>query len=316
MRGVIASVFALGLIGWPAAHAADVAGWYAGIYTGTSSRSDATLNASIATAGFNNLSTFEHPTGIINAPTNPIAPEFLRVSNLMLGQFQHAQGGVLSGTFLDGSVNFDPAVTLDFVVGYSLGNGGRVEAHYAGAEYLPDIAALDRAQFLSNIGVINATTGVWTWGNLYSPIDRPGLNGPAAQVLGFDAYATRADFFLLDGWYDFDTGTAVSPYLGGGVGLARISSTVTYDCGCGRTVVDLGASTQIVPAAELGGGLRIKLADPVTLDFAYRYRMAASSDVGVDYFDRDALLPGLVSAYQSGPIGIHALSAGLIFAVK
>jgi len=303
-------------MGVSAASAADVAGWYAGIYAGSSSRSDTNLNASIVTAGFNHLSTFRHPTDIRNEPTNALAPEFLRVSNLMLSQFSYAQGGSVGGTFLDGTMNFDPAFTLDLVVGYRLGNGGRIEAHYSGAEFDPAIAALDHAQYHSNIGVIDPVTGVWSWGNLFLPSDQPGLHGPAEYVLGFSSYSTRADFFILDGWYDFDTGTAVSPYLGGGVGFARISSAATYDCGCGRTIIDLGTSSQLVPAAELGGGVRVKLADPVTLDLAYRYRVAAASDVGVDYFDRDAFLPGLLSVHQTGPIGIHALSAGLIFALN
>jgi opacity protein-like surface antigen len=316
MRRAAGLVFALGLMGATAAHAADVAGWYAGIYAGTSSRSDTNLNASIVTAGFNHLSTFEHPTDIRNNDVIPSDPALLRIANLMLGEFKYAQGGSVGGTFLDGTMNFDPAFTLDFVIGYSLGNGGRIEAHYTGAEFDPAIAALDHAQYLSNIGSIDPSTGVWTWAALFLPESRPGLEGPAAQVLGFSAYSTRADFFLVDGWYDFDTGTAVSPYLGGGVGLARISSAVSYDCQCGRTIVDLGTSSEIVPAAELGGGLRVKLADPVTLDLAYRFRMAASSDVGVDYFDREAFLPGMISVHQSGPIGIHALSTGLTFALN
>jgi opacity protein-like surface antigen len=316
MRSAAVLVFALGLIGASAGHAADVAGWYAGIYAGASTRSDTNLSTVRVSGGFNDLSPFRQPVEINNSEFLPLDSRLLRVANLMLAAHDFAQGGSVSGTFLDGTMHFDPALTLDIAIGYNLGNGGRIEAHYAGAEFTPATIDLQPGSFLSALGSEDTSTGIWTWAEIFAPEDRPGMTGPAADITGFTTYYTRADFFLVDGWYDFDTGTAISPYLGGGLGIARISSHATFDCGCGSPTLDYGMSSQLVPAAELGGGLRVELADPVTLDLAYRYRMAANSDVGFDNLDLDGFLPTILSVRQTGPIGIHALSAGLIFALN
>lgn len=302
MRVGIAAILALGLMS-VAAQAADPAGWYVGIYAGGSVRSDADLRASVTKGGFNNVGVFRHPTSVVNSERFPTTEEAIRIGGLYLDNSPFTQGGLFDGTFLNGSLSFDPAATLELAVGYSLGNGGRVELHYAGAQYDAAIADLPDAEHLSVLGIIDSTTGVWTWRDFLSFGPRPGLTGPAATVVGTSVYYTRADFLLLDGWYDFDTGTALTPYLGAGVGLARIASFSDY-----------GGSVQIVPAAELGAGVRVELADPVALDIGYRYRMAAHSDVGFDQYERTGLLPTTYSVRQSGTIGIHALTAGLTFA--
>lgn len=303
MRSGAAIVLALGLLGVPIAHAADPAGWYVGIYSGGAVRSDADLKASITKAGFNNVGVFREPTAIVNSTLFPTTEEALRIGSLYLDHSPYAQGGLFDGFFFDGILSFDRARTAELAVGYSLGNGGRVELHYAGAQFDAAVADTPTAEHLGVLGIIDSTTGVWTWRDFLSLGPQPGLSGPAKDVVGTSVYYTRTDFLLVDAWYDFDTGTALTPYLGAGLGLARISS-----------VSDYGESAQIVPAAELGAGVRVELADPVTLDVGYRYRMAAHSNVGFDQWEWTGLLPTTYSVHQSGPVGIHAITAGLTFA--
>ena len=304
MRGLAVGLLALGVLGGTGAHAADPAGWYVGIYSGGAMRSDADMSASVTKGGFNSLSPFEHPTAVVNSEIFPTTEQALRLGDVWLANSPFAQGGMFDGTFFNGTLSFERALTTELAVGYSLGNGGRVELHYAGASFDAGIADLPSAEHLGVLGVIDAATGVWTWRDLFSLGPRPGLSGPAATVVGTSVYYTRADFVLVDGWYDFDTGTALSPYLGAGLGIARISS-----------VSDFGESAQIVPAAEVGAGVRLGIADPVTLDMGYRYRMAAHSHLGFDQWEHSGPLPTTYSVHQSGPIGIHALTAGLTFAL-
>ena len=71
-------------------------------------------------------------------------------------------------------------------------------------------------------------------------------------------------------YYDMEMGGAVTPYIGGGIGLARLA--VEARSADGRLLVD---DDDMVPAWKLGGGLGYRLAEaggwPVTISLDYRY---------------------------------------------
>lgn len=71
-------------------------------------------------------------------------------------------------------------------------------------------------------------------------------------------------------YYDLEMGGAVTPYIGGGIGLARLA--VEARSADGRLLVD---DDDMVPAWKLGGGLGYRLAEaggwPVTISLDYRY---------------------------------------------
>ncbi len=75
-------------------------------------------------------------------------------------------------------------------------------------------------------------------------------------------------FFLLTNlWKDFELGMGLSPYVGGGVGLAIVDFDAR-PAGAPAGTDD----TKVAPAAQLGAGLRFQVVDDVTLDFGYRFK--------------------------------------------
>jgi opacity protein-like surface antigen len=121
-----------------------------------------------------------------------------------------------------------------------------------------------------------------------------GAGTPFATGAG-SAYADGSfgTLYLLGNlWYDFDTGTSITPYIGGGIGAAVIMPNVTMD---GTPV---GYNTNAVAlAGQLGAGVKFAIADNVSLDLSYRARGVANASLtpngpplgkftGVNYIDQ------------------------------
>jgi outer membrane autotransporter protein len=92
---------------------------------------------------------------------------------------------------------------------------------------------------------------------------------------------------FINAFYDFDTGTAFTPYIGGGLGIAIIDADgklkVSED---GTGVYDESASnTETNFAFNLAAGVGYDVNEALTLDLGYRYAdfgNAESGDVGFD----------------------------------
>lgn len=65
---------------------------------------------------------------------------------------------------------------------------------------------------------------------------------------------------LANVWKDFDTGV-ISPYIGGGIGLALVLPDI-----------DEWADPDVALAAQVGGGLRYAVKEDLTLDLGYRFK--------------------------------------------
>ncbi|MEH6727861.1 MAG: outer membrane beta-barrel protein [Hyphomicrobiales bacterium] len=65
---------------------------------------------------------------------------------------------------------------------------------------------------------------------------------------------------LANVWKDFDVGM-VSPYVGGGLGLALVLPDI-----------DEWADPRVAMAAQIGGGVRYAIKDDLTLDLGYRFK--------------------------------------------
>jgi OmpA-OmpF porin, OOP family len=111
-----------------------------------------------------------------------------------------------------------------------------------------------------------------------------GFSGPGGSVS-----ASGGDNNVWSGtvnaFYDFNTGTSLTPYLGGGIGAANIeSSTITVGGVTGRT----GSSTDF--AWMLEGGVAIAVAPNLSIVPAYRYFRinSGSSSGGVSVDDTSA----------------------------
>lgn len=76
----------------------------------------------------------------------------------------------------------------------------------------------------------------------------------------------NALYILGNLWYDFNIGSPITPYIGGGAGLAVVMPDVTYydDASYYHN------QTAWAPAAQLGAGIKYSIADNITLDLGYR----------------------------------------------
>ncbi len=78
---------------------------------------------------------------------------------------------------------------------------------------------------------------------------------------------------MLNGYYDFKNKTAFTPYVGAGVGLARIRGRVT----------EIGAKTTTNLAWQAGAGVSYTLNKQFDIDLGYRY--LDNGNVKLDYND-------------------------------
>ncbi|MBQ8677644.1 MAG: porin family protein [Alphaproteobacteria bacterium] len=74
--------------------------------------------------------------------------------------------------------------------------------------------------------------------------------------------------YMLNLYYDINTGTALTPYISGGIGLAHIKAKSNYVDG--TTTSNLSKSTNEF-AWQLGAGVSYALNDKVSIDLGYRY---------------------------------------------
>lgn len=70
--------------------------------------------------------------------------------------------------------------------------------------------------------------------------------------------------YMLNGYFDVPTGTNFHPYVGAGIGVARVKTRLSED-----DFVDKNRSTNL--AWQAGGGLGYNLTRNWTLDVGYRY---------------------------------------------
>lgn len=101
-------------------------------------------------------------------------------------------------------------------------------------------------------------------------------------------------YLLGNVWFDFDTGSGFTPYLGGGVGLGHVSAE-------GDPLGD-DVYEGIALAYQLGAGVDIAVTDNISVDLGYRWK----SIVGAETEDDDG-------DQASGALGNHTFQAGLRF---
>ena len=307
--------FAAGLIGLalavaPAA-AANVSGWYAGIYGGGSNPGDIAFGLDNITAVLDGPGVIESPIGFANSGgVDPVLFDFL---NQGLADFPFADLGDAIATLVDGTLDLRPGVTLGAVVGYGLGNGLRIEADLAGSSFASGDFTIISGTGQTAGGAIDGA-GLWTWTKTAEASFPPPVPPPAPLEDMDFSYRSDVQFLLVNVLYDIDTGGAVTPYVGGGAGLARVTGTLTDLCLCGG-----GTYTQsaLVPAGQLAGGLKVALDDTVSLDLGYRLKLAGDPSLEVfEFIPLGGPAFGGFAASQSGPIVVQTLQAGLTFALR
>lgn len=133
-----------------------------------------------------------------------------------------------------------PGLTLGAAVGFDLGNHLRTELEF------------------SHVSLTS---------NKYNYSD------PMNSGLKTGNSAANATYLLGDLWYDVDTGSRFTPYLGGGVGLgwAHVNSDAVG--------LDFAQTPAPNLAFQLGAGVRLELSDHVEIDAGYRFK----DIVGINY---------------------------------
>jgi opacity protein-like surface antigen len=88
----------------------------------------------------------------------------------------------------------------------------------------------------------------------------------------------NATYLLANAWMDFDTGSILTPYLGGGVGLGWLSGDTIFGAPNG-----FGTSTGAGFAFQVGTGVKVDLSENMALDVGYRFKdivNASAHDLG------------------------------------
>ncbi len=82
------------------------------------------------------------------------------------------------------------------------------------------------------------------------------------------------DTYMLNAYYDIDTGTKFTPYVGAGIGIAHIKAQGNVDFN-GERVSDFSKSKNNF-AWQIGAGAAYAVTDNVSVDLGYRYTDAGN----------------------------------------
>lgn len=100
-------------------------------------------------------------------------------------------------------------------------------------------------------------------------LDKIGVTGITvdASALGISGNA-KALTGLINAYFDFNTGSAFSPYITGGMGFSRVNFNASIDIEDELGTLD---DNDTGFAFQLGAGVGYAVSDNVTLDLRYRY---------------------------------------------
>lgn len=118
-------------------------------------------------------------------------------------------------------------------------------------------------------GEVELSTGVVSLTDVtitgYDPVE------PAVTADVVDGSASTT-YLLGNVWFDLDTGTGFTPYVGGGLGAGFVSA----EGGVGLDTVDLSGWGW---AYQVGAGVKFDVADNIALDLGYRYKAVVDAEV-------------------------------------
>lgn len=100
---------------------------------------------------------------------------------------------------------------------------------------------------------------------------------PGGLDTGTNGGSIDTTFLFVNGWYDIPTSGQVTPYVGGGLGLAYVSGSVAAQGGAPL----LADGSDTVFAGQLGVGVAIELGNGGIVDIGYRFRSATDVTLGV-----------------------------------
>jgi outer membrane protein OmpA-like peptidoglycan-associated protein len=190
---------------------------------------------------------------------------------------------------LDASPGHSSEVTGGFGLGYKFGNGWRVEGeifrhatNYANGEF----TAAD------TLGITNPVLATRL---------NPANAGQANSLVRLERGSATAWTAMLNGLYDFNNLGPAQPYVGAGLGLARVSGDVSsLFVRQGGTAFNGYDDSDLSYGGQLLAGVGFKVQPQLTLDLGYRYFIAP-----------DLEFQGRNNQNYEGTYQDHTVTAGL-----
>jgi opacity protein-like surface antigen len=116
-------------------------------------------------------------------------------------------------------------------------------------------------------------------------------------------------YLLGNIWWDFDLGGGITPYIGAGIGAALVKPNVTLYPADPEYSWDMGS---LAPAAQLGAGVVVDVADNMKVDLGYRAKAVLGATFSDSEFSCDFSGPGLGACSAVDMMYVqHILQAGL-----
>ncbi len=222
---------------------------------------------------------------------------------------------LLSGAAAVALIVGAPALAADLVVDVpvdqpvAIADTGWYVSVFGGAQWANNVEADDGSapgqfyDFDTDIGwLFGVAAGVRFTDNLRGEIELSSGAIGLTDVTVDDAVTFPVDgsasttYLLGNLWFDIDTGSGFTPYIGAGLGAGFVSAEATSVAPAYS--VDMSGWGW---AYQVGAGVKVDVADNIALDLGYRYKAIVDADLegGGD----DAIVN----------IGSHVIQAGLTF---
>lgn len=105
---------------------------------------------------------------------------------------------------------------------------------------------------------------------------------------------------MVNAYYDFPSFGSVTPYVGGGIGMARNELGTTTISAGGTQIAAIGGSTKTEFAWQAGGGVAFSVLPTIAIDIAYHYLDAGKFETAA-----------IAGSTASGRLKAHEITAGL-----
>jgi opacity protein-like surface antigen len=130
--------------------------------------------------------------------------------------------------------------------------------------------------------IVGGAVGATILPSLRGEVEFSVVNSTVSNFLGSGIDFNSTGYNVLGNlWYDVDTGTSFTPYIGGGLGYGY--DVVTSD--------EPGEANTSGWLYQLGAGVRFAATDNIGVDLAYRYRVQPDATISGDNIDFGDAVP-------------------------
>ena len=181
-----------------------------------------------------------------------------------------AYPAIPAGTPLGWKTSFDVGYNLAAQIGHRFNNGFRIEGEFA----------FSRANVRRHSGVTVGGTNID--GTDASILTRgPTVGSTVGQVVDSGIGSQRGIAGFVNAYYDFNTGSAFQPYLGGGVGVQQTKFDYR------PSNIDVGQGKETNFAWQLMAGATYRLGPDFELFGQYNYRDGGKTRMNLDLVPAD-----------------------------